>query len=448
MSDIFGGVEPPQWLQRMAQPADMSVAGRVVGELVGGLGLSAENALKEAKTKQAQGIDTNWIKELPGQIHQGLFEARMNMQNPMWKLGVQQAQLGMAKTQLDMQNTQSQIDVRKQHMTMLQTDQQNFSRWMQDHPTWQSRQNVAPPVFMTPEYQKGIHDIFMADSRSVQAKSAVESVKEFGKQKTELSGYDAILGGKYANYNDFNSMPKELQEQFPKDMAAARAKHQEDIQPRATVLKTPDGREIVGTMEQEPGGRWKFTEAKQQPGMKPGSKINLPPELEHRIKAAEGVAKFAHEQRIKEKDSDRFPALEKEEAEAEGRLQALYKQAQDYQNSLGGAKPAAAPPAAAPAKPTVPGLKSDPKNLFGGGTNAAPTNAVQTVGVATNTPAATTNAVVPAPVTTAPATNAPVVRNLTYRPGMSDMEMFEQMMNQPEFVTLMNQWLAKQGLSR
>jgi hypothetical protein len=117
VADIFGGVEPPAWLQRLTQPSTPGMLGQIMGELVGSLGESAEIAVKTAESKQEKGIDTNWVKELPGSIKPGFLEARMNIQNPMWKMQLQQAQLNLAQQGLKMQNLQSQIDLRKTSMS-------------------------------------------------------------------------------------------------------------------------------------------------------------------------------------------------------------------------------------------------------------------------------------------------------------------------------------------
>ena len=86
MANIFGGVEPPAWLSRISQPADMSVTSKVIGELVGGLANATENAIESADKKQEQGVNTSWIKELPSQIKPSLVDARLSMNNPLWKI--------------------------------------------------------------------------------------------------------------------------------------------------------------------------------------------------------------------------------------------------------------------------------------------------------------------------------------------------------------------------
>lgn len=130
MSDIFGNVEPPAWLQRISQPADMSITSKVVGELIGGLADASEIAIQKATDKQSQGIESNWIKELPGSFKEGMTTARLNMLNPLWKIQAQQAQLGLAAQKQAMDAQQSQLDMRKSQMAQWEEDAPKLSKWM------------------------------------------------------------------------------------------------------------------------------------------------------------------------------------------------------------------------------------------------------------------------------------------------------------------------------
>src|SRR5262252_4835436 len=145
MADIFGGTEPPRWLERMTAPSEPGLLGKIFGELVGGLADSAEVAIKKAQDQQAKGVDTSWIKELPSSIKPGLAEARLNIQNPLWRMQAQQAQLNMAEMGLRMKSEEQQIDTRKQDLQMREHDQEVLPKWLRDHPTWESRQNAQPP---------------------------------------------------------------------------------------------------------------------------------------------------------------------------------------------------------------------------------------------------------------------------------------------------------------
>jgi hypothetical protein len=177
MADIFAGTEPPRWLERMTEQKPGQL-GRIFGELVGGLTESAEVAIQSASDKQAKGINTSWLKELPGSIQEGMFQARMDLQNPLWRMQVQQGQLDMAQKFWNIKNTQSEIDQRKVQMGQLFRDQEKWSNYMQgDGSTWEKRQANPIPSFETAQYQKMGYNQTIADDRSMQAKAVDEAIK-------------------------------------------------------------------------------------------------------------------------------------------------------------------------------------------------------------------------------------------------------------------------------
>src|SRR5882762_8728502 len=107
MADIFGNVQPPAWLSRMTQPSEPGQLGKIFGELIGGFATATEDAIQSASDKQAKGIDTSWIKELPSNIQPGFADARLSLASPLWRQQAQQAQLNMAQQALSIQNTNS-----------------------------------------------------------------------------------------------------------------------------------------------------------------------------------------------------------------------------------------------------------------------------------------------------------------------------------------------------
>lgn len=128
--DIFGNVQPPAWLQRLTQPSEPGMLGKVFGQLVGGLGESAQIAFQKAKTKQEAGEDISWLKELPSSIQPGFFQARMNIERPMWQLEVQQAQLNMAKEKVVLDAAQHKLNMDKAEMAQWDIDAPKLSKWL------------------------------------------------------------------------------------------------------------------------------------------------------------------------------------------------------------------------------------------------------------------------------------------------------------------------------
>jgi hypothetical protein len=368
MSDIFGGVEPPAWLSRIAQPADMSVASKVVGELVGGLGISAEKAIKSARDKQEDGIATNWIKEMPANLHDSMFEARMNLQNPMWKQQVQQAQLNMAETQMRMQDQQSIIDTRKNKMVMLNADKQNFSQFMQDHPTWESRQSAVWPAFMTPEMERAKRDAMMADSRSVQAKVATEGVHVFSKEVGELGKIDPKAAAKYSKWIGHTDVPQEVHDQFAADMAGAQEAARKKLIPTAEVI---GGQKGVVTAH----GAWHAD---------PQQAIEARAKVEEAKEARKEAAKSVDELRRNEiaearnemqtayaKTLEPYNLPTKEDPTKGAVARAQYKRASDRFTKLQEAAAKAGPAAPAKTGPDVVAMKRDALTAIGKGADKA-----------------------------------------------------------------------------
>lgn len=116
MSDIFGGVEPPRWLQAISRPPERGELGRLLGTTFGGIA----NALQrdpDAKPDPETG-------EQPRKgFLQGLTEARMNQANPIWKLGAQKAEVdirsGILQNEMAFQAFQSQKDELKSFQEVL-----------------------------------------------------------------------------------------------------------------------------------------------------------------------------------------------------------------------------------------------------------------------------------------------------------------------------------------
>lgn len=242
MADIFAGTEPPAWLQRMTAQ-EPGMLGSIFGELVGGLADAGETAIDRATAKQAKGIDTNWIKELPGSIKPGLAEARLNTQNPLWKIQLQQSQLNMAEQGLRIQNEQSLIDSRKSKLRMQEHDQEVLPRWLQDHPTWESRQDAEPPELYTSEAVRMYRDVQLGDAGNIKHKAIVEGIGAFAKSVAELQKIDPVAAAPFAAQIGKVPTPQ-VQAQLGTAMAQAQSKAVESRKPQVTSVDLGDGKTV------------------------------------------------------------------------------------------------------------------------------------------------------------------------------------------------------------
>jgi hypothetical protein len=223
MADIFADTQPPAWLQRMTQPSEPGMLGKIFGDLVGGLATSAETAIDKAKTKNSQGDDTNWIKELPGSIHEGFANAQMSLRNPLWKMQAQQAQLNMAQQGLAIKNQQSLIEARATKLRMQEHDQDTLPKWLQEHPTWESRQDAEPPILYTSEGQRMFRDVQLGDTANIKHKALVSGLSSNSKALAQLEKLDPAAAASIAPLIG-KADPGQVQQKLDSAMAAAQAK--------------------------------------------------------------------------------------------------------------------------------------------------------------------------------------------------------------------------------
>jgi len=91
-ADIFGGVEPPRWLQEITIPKQQGETGSELGTILGG-GLLAlqqdpstiDPATGKTKTDPETGKPLSWLETRKG-FQRGLAEARMNQADPNWRV--------------------------------------------------------------------------------------------------------------------------------------------------------------------------------------------------------------------------------------------------------------------------------------------------------------------------------------------------------------------------
>jgi hypothetical protein len=250
VANLFEGIEPPAWLTRMTEqkPGEL---GRIVGELVGGFSQSAEIAASTSNEKQKQGIKTSWIKELPGSIKPGLNEALIAMQTPMQQMQIEQAKQNIAQQGLEMDNQRAQIDARNTSMAMQAHDQQVLPQWLQDNPTWESRQDATPPTLFTPSAEKMFRDIQLGDAANIKHKTVVEGISAFSKSVDALQKIDPIAAAPFAM--QIGKVPtQKMQDDLATAMVAAQEKEKSDIIPRGMVIEAGD-RKVSGVFSPKTG---------------------------------------------------------------------------------------------------------------------------------------------------------------------------------------------------
>lgn len=183
MADIFD-VSPPAWLQDLTHSSSKGLLGQVAGGLVAGGVVAAQKAAGEDEQR-------NWFQLLP----ESITEAKMSFLDPMWKLKLQQTQLGMAHTALGMQEMQQQIDLNKTKLRLNAEDIAEIPAWLRDHPTVESRMDAEWPAARTPEWNRNLDQLRLRDSQSSLAKVAVSGLKELSDAVEEVSKYDGVKAG-------------------------------------------------------------------------------------------------------------------------------------------------------------------------------------------------------------------------------------------------------------
>lgn len=323
-----------------------------MGELVGGLADSAEIAIKSASDKQAKGINTSWIKELPSSIKPGLAEARLNVQDPLWRMQAQQAQLNMAQQGLALQNTQSLIDSRRTALQMQQHDQEVLPRWLQDHPTWESRQDAQPPQLFTTQAQKMFREVQLGDAGNFKHKAIVEGINAYSKSVAELQKVDPVAAAPFAT--EIGKVPTpEMRARLAIAMESAQAKAKEAIKPQSATIDLGGGKSMSVIYNPKTGHY-------QEP--KPSKEEEI--KLRAQEKAAEGELHYAQQRvLILEREMAKLGNAKGDQARKE-QLKSEWLTARKYYNDLlkrgKGTEAVPAPAAATPAAPAKKVLTYDP----------------------------------------------------------------------------------------
>ncbi len=184
-SDIFD-VRPPAWLTDITRPSSPGMAGQIVGELVGGMAIAAQQAKGDMDNGTADTWTGAWLSRIP----RGIQESRLNVADPMWRLKAQQAELGMAHTALGIQQQQQQIDLNKTKLRLNADDLDTVPKWLQEHPTVESRMDAEWPVAKTREWNENLDQLRLRDSQSNLSKARVTGLKELSDAVSAIALYD------------------------------------------------------------------------------------------------------------------------------------------------------------------------------------------------------------------------------------------------------------------
>jgi hypothetical protein len=125
MANIFGGVEPPAWLQNIARPVD----GRDFGMLLGG----AVNAFQKDEDGERIGFG------------RGLAESRMNMADPMWKMKAAQTEVGMRSAILQNEMTYQKFNQQKEELAAWQEFAPEAAPWLRMTPEERLKTQAPDP---------------------------------------------------------------------------------------------------------------------------------------------------------------------------------------------------------------------------------------------------------------------------------------------------------------
>lgn len=207
MADIFN-VSPPAWLVDATRSSEKGLLGGIAGSLVAGGIVAGEKAASENEQR-------NWFQLLPESIN----EAKMSFLDPMWRIKLQQTQLGIANTGLQMQEAQQRINMQATEIRNEAEDVQTIPNWLRDHNTPDSRDAALDrPVPKSAKWQRFMQQIDQNDIAADRVKNAstlgkvtFNGLKELSNAVDEISKYDGVKGGvlssKIAPYAAQGTMP-------------------------------------------------------------------------------------------------------------------------------------------------------------------------------------------------------------------------------------------------
>lgn len=180
-----------------------------------------------------------WEQEDASRSVQGLVQSWFQGQ----QLGIekQKAQQQLAQGMLGMQQQKQALDLGALKLNNIATDTKVIPAWLQEHPTWESRQDAQWPSALTPEGESQLAQVRLRDASSVQQKTAIAAVGDFSKRINALSAVDPTAAGQFSPYiGKANPSPTILQALNVAEQAAALKKQNSIAQATADAQARGD----------------------------------------------------------------------------------------------------------------------------------------------------------------------------------------------------------------
>lgn len=152
MSGIFD-VEPPRWLQAIAQPINTKLTGQVISQAIGGAigaGPRADENVQTGTSPEGQPTygerGGSWFSNFLG----AAAEAKMSMADPLWRLKANELQVNTLKDMVGIATADTALKMHRMTLANTAHDVSVWPKWLADN-----RGNylqAPPPDLLTPEY--------------------------------------------------------------------------------------------------------------------------------------------------------------------------------------------------------------------------------------------------------------------------------------------------------
>lgn len=231
-------VAPPAWLTAIAKPADISGTGYALGTLLSGglLGATQPDTdfTKDPDTGEWVNKDTGEVRETQPKLgfQKGLAEARMNQQDPMWKLREQEQKQRLLNQMASLELQHAQLKFQNDEKSAwLQDVRSGLPKWLSSDPKWRQEHSSERP---TPTSRQGL---------------ALMSAKDVADQNFMLKDQLAKNAQQYKETQLENAKTRLEQEQWKAEHGTAWQQHQQlleeglsssDDVTRAAVDKLPN----------------------------------------------------------------------------------------------------------------------------------------------------------------------------------------------------------------
>lgn len=184
MADDIFNVEPPRWLQAIAQPIDTKLTGQVLGAaLAGATNASARQHEAQWQINPATGKQVymgerggSWFSNFLG----ATAEAKMNMADPFWRIKADQLKLKTATDILGMIETKADIDLKRESLAENAHDASAWPKWLQDNKG--NYLQAEPPDLRSPKYNNLYNQFLAGESARANTRITSYAVRDFYKR--------------------------------------------------------------------------------------------------------------------------------------------------------------------------------------------------------------------------------------------------------------------------